>query len=301
MAGEAGCNGIHGDRSDGRRLRAADADRDGNGGGAGAFPRVPDGEPAHQPVSGGAQAAAGHLCQAAVQLRRQSGDGGHRHRTLPHRRVRRAGAVRRRGAGKEYAGAAAPEKDPRRAGAVRQRRAEAGAGVHHRGCAQCRQRVAGAEAGGADGGTAHREAVRQPEKAPRRQDGQPAENTILHRSGGGRSGGTRPPRHRAVRRDAASAGGRRGEGLYQDQLRRQRLPVCTGHVAGSGEQIHRRRRRGGGKDEAEQAVRRPVGQDHPPGQGGGKGSGRGADQAVRPAPAADRLRLFAGLPVAAGV
>ena len=58
---------------------------------------------------------------------------------------------------------------------------------------------------------------------------------------------------------------------------------------------------GGGKDQAEQAVRRPVGQDHPPGQGGGQGSGGGADPAVCPAAAAGRARLLPGQPMAAGV
>ena len=45
-----------------------------------------------------------------------------------------------------------------------------------------------------------------------------------------------------LRRHPADAGGRGGEGLHQDRLRRRRLPVRPRHPAGSGEQVHRRRR-----------------------------------------------------------
>ena len=93
--------------------------------------------------------------------------------------------------------------------------------------------------------------------------------------------------------------GRGGAGLHQDRLCRQRLPVCPGHAAGSGEQVYRRRR-GTRAHPAQQAGRHGLGaQTSQPGQGGRQGSGQGADRAVRRAAAEGGLRLLSGFPVAA--
>ncbi len=56
-----------------------------------------------------------------------------------------------------------------------------------------------------------------------------------------------------------------------------------------------------GPPETEQAWGNGVGQTKDPGQKGREGSGQGADQALCRAPAPPRLRLFPGLPLAAGV
>ncbi len=85
--------------------------------------------------------------------------------------------------------------------------------AHHPGGPVRRQRVAGAEAGGADGGPADGP---HPEKAEAEKGLQPPEAPILHRPLPRRSGGACAPRHRPLRGHPADAGGRRGEGLYQD-------------------------------------------------------------------------------------
>ena len=79
------------------------------------------------------------------------------------------------------------------------------------------------------------------QKAEAEKGFQPPKTPILHGSVPRRSGGPHPPRHRPLCRDDPPAGGRRGEGLYQDRLRRGRLPVCACDPVGPGEQIHRRR------------------------------------------------------------
>ena len=58
---------------------------------------LPAGEPAHLPLSAAAPPAAGRQRQAALRLRRQPGCRRHRHHPLSDRRLRRAGALRRRG------------------------------------------------------------------------------------------------------------------------------------------------------------------------------------------------------------
>ena len=80
-------------------------------------------------------------------------------------------------------------------------------------------------------------------QAPAGEEGlQPAEAPVLHRPDPRRPGGPRAPRRGPVRGHPADAGGRRGEGLHQDRLRRRGLPVRPRDPAGPGEQVHRRRR-----------------------------------------------------------
>ena len=63
--------------------------------------------------------------------------------------------------------------------------------------------------------------VRQGQKAPPTQVRQPPAAAELRRPGGGRPGGPHPPRNRPLCRDDPPAGGRRGEGLHQDTVRRE--------------------------------------------------------------------------------
>ena len=215
--------------------------RDGICPAAGALPRVPAGEPAHQPVSAGSQDPAADRCPAAVRLRRIAGDGGDGPDPLSHRRLPGGGAVRRTGAGQKSAGAAGGPEDPSGAGSGGGALPGAERGTHYAGYSVRRVRVPGPAAGGADGGPADHAAGRQVQKDPPQAGQQSAEAPVLRGPDPRRSGGASAPRHRPLRGDDPDAHRRGGEGLHQDRLCRQRLPVCAGHGAGSGEQVYRGR------------------------------------------------------------
>ena len=208
---------------------------------AGALPRVPAGEPAHQPVSAGPQGPAANRRPAAVRLRWIAGDGGDGSDPLSHQWLPGDGAVRRTGAGQKSAGAAGGPEDPGGAGSGGGALPSAERGTHYAGYSVRRVRVPGPTAGGADGGSADHAAGRQGQKGPPQAGQQSAETAILRRPDPRRSGGASAPWHRPLRGDDPDAHRRGGEGLHQDRLCRQRLPVCAGHGAGSGEQVYRGR------------------------------------------------------------
>ena len=132
---------------------------------------------------------------------------------------------------------------------------------------------------------------------------EPSEAPLLHRPDAGRPRRSPAPRHRPLCRHGAHPRGRRGQGLYQDRLRRQRQPVRSRDAARYGVEVHRQpRRRGGGRArQAEQARRHGLDEGQIPRQGRGEGSCQGAYQALRRTAAPPRLRLFAGLHLAARV
>ncbi len=161
LAKAPGYCGIGGKRRAGRRIFPAAVGPGGAGPLFGRLPGVPDGEPAHQPFSVGAQGHGAGGGQAAVRIRRQPGDRRHRSDPLSHLGLPGAGAVRRSGPGGESAAAAPGAKNPGGAGFFRPCHAEKGAGADRPGHPQRRKRIPGTAVGGPHRGAADGPGLRQ--------------------------------------------------------------------------------------------------------------------------------------------
>ena len=138
--------------------------------------------------------------------------------------------------------------------------------------------------------------TRRKAPAAKKKGDQPAEAQFLHRPEPRRPGGSRISRNRPLCGYGADEGGRRCQGLRQNRLSGHRRAVRPGHTAGSGQQIHRRRR--GHAHPAQQAGRGPVAEGQGQGAPCRQRPGGGSDQALRRTPAPHGLRFFRRFAVA---